>query len=810
MVHLMVCILVIGGFAVPVAFAREPQQASASDILTVAERDWLTKNQSRIVLAVETGYAPFVFRDAAGLTAGLAHEHMTLLQAKLGVRFAQKAYASLQESFASIRSGEAHLINAVTPTPARKEFLDFTAAYISVPNKIIVRKEREGTMTERDLAGLTVSLVRSYAVTEHLTGRFAKFEPRVNALIEFDDLNALTDVAFSVSDAAVIDMATASWLIQSKGITNLRAAGDVGFNINLAIGCARSEPILCAIMEKGLAAITVSERQEIRDRWINISGDRFLGYGYAKVIGGVSVVALLIAVLLLFWNRALRLQVALRTTELRQEQEALQERELHCRALIDAIPDLIFEHSPEGEYLAVHAADPALLLVPKESLLHRRILEVMPSPLGEQLMDAFAAAIASGQVQTLSYVLTMEGKERHFFARIVLGAEKTLITIVRDVTDQKHADAEWQKYARFFTSAFDLMCIAGTDGYFKTVNPSFTDVLGYTQEELLSRPFMEFIHPADRESTQAEVARQLQGSLTMDFDNRYLCKDGTVCWLSWRARFVPDDGLVYASARDISVSKRLEQELVHKHHQLEDSERRIDERTDQLRAVAVQLNTAEKRERQSIAMELHDELNQVLAIAQLKLSILMNECGTRPEYELRQKLEAISALINLADDTVRSLSWRTSPSFGHALGLEAGLVALADHLWQTFGLRVALRGSGLNTRLPDDIVTTIFRGVREALMNVVRHAHVDSAEVVTLRQDKHLLISVIDRGAGFMASNADHVSKMSGYGIFGVRERMTTIGGDLQIDSTPGDGTVVVLSVPLSMELFPEQSQETS
>ena len=114
-VHLMVCILVIGGFAVPVAFAREPQQASASDILTVAERDWLTKNQSRIVLAVETGYAPFVFRDATGLTAGLAHEHMTLLQAKLGVRFTEKAYTSLQEAFANIRSGEAQLINAVTP-----------------------------------------------------------------------------------------------------------------------------------------------------------------------------------------------------------------------------------------------------------------------------------------------------------------------------------------------------------------------------------------------------------------------------------------------------------------------------------------------------------------------------------------------------------------------------------------------------------------------------------------------------------------------------------------------------------------------
>ncbi|MEI6702666.1 MAG: transporter substrate-binding domain-containing protein, partial [Deltaproteobacteria bacterium] len=123
------------------------------EIITPAERLWLTENQSRIVLAVETGYAPFLFLDSKDQPNGLAHDYMLLLESKLGFRFRQRRFASLDDIFSKVRSGEVHVVNAVTKTPWRSEFLSFTESFITVPNVIVVRKERLGQMREGDLTG---------------------------------------------------------------------------------------------------------------------------------------------------------------------------------------------------------------------------------------------------------------------------------------------------------------------------------------------------------------------------------------------------------------------------------------------------------------------------------------------------------------------------------------------------------------------------------------------------------------------------------------------------------------------------------
>src|SRR5260370_24540076 len=113
----------------------------------------------------------------------------------------------------------------------------------------------------------------------------------------------------------------------------------------------------------------------------------------------------------------------------------------------------------------------------------------------------------------------------------------------------------------FSDLSLNLLCIAGTDGYFKHVNPAWETTLGYTREELLSRPYLEFVHPDDREATTTEAASVASGRSTITFENRYRCKDGSYRWLLWSAVVRAERGLIYAVAADVTERKREEARL---------------------------------------------------------------------------------------------------------------------------------------------------------------------------------------------------------------------------------------------------------
>jgi PAS domain S-box-containing protein len=111
---------------------------------------------------------------------------------------------------------------------------------------------------------------------------------------------------------------------------------------------------------------------------------------------------------------------------------------------------------------------------------------------------------------------------------------------------------------RFMDLSVDLFCVAGFDGFFKNLNPSFEKTLGFTTKELMAKPYLEFIHPDDRPATVVEKGRLEEGKVTFSFENRYLCKDGSYKWLLWNAVSVPEQEAVYAVARDITERKRVE------------------------------------------------------------------------------------------------------------------------------------------------------------------------------------------------------------------------------------------------------------
>lgn len=139
------------------------------------------------------------------------------------------------------------------------------------------------------------------------------------------------------------------------------------------------------------------------------------------------------------------------------------------------------------------------------------------------------------------------------WAQLLGGMNGTMASFAAAHGRRKKAEKELES---IFNLSLDLLSISGVDGYLKRVNPAFERTLGYSNDELLSKPYIEFVHEDDRESTSEALARLASGVELAEFENRYLRADGTECWLQWSARPVPEQGLIYGAARDVTESRR--------------------------------------------------------------------------------------------------------------------------------------------------------------------------------------------------------------------------------------------------------------
>ena len=162
----------------------------------------------------------------------------------------------------------------------------------------------------------------------------------------------------------------------------------------------------------------------------------------------------------------------------------------------------------------------------------------------------------------LSYVLVLVGLLGSM-SRLFRQADDSFAELARvnaalqaEIDERAHAERERD---RFFDMSLEMLCIAGMDGFFKELNPPWEKALGWTVAELKARPSLELVHPDDRAATAAEGQRLRLGGSSIDFENRFLAKDGSYRWLSWRASPLPDRGLIYATARDIQEQKRVEE-----------------------------------------------------------------------------------------------------------------------------------------------------------------------------------------------------------------------------------------------------------
>ncbi len=347
-------------------------------------------------------------------------------------------------------------------------------------------------------------------------------------------------------------------------------------------------------------------------------------------------------------------------------------------------------------------------------------------------------------------------------------------------------------------SSPDSITTANLEGVITSWNSGAQRIYGYTPEEMISEPSSLIVPTEKLEEYRSWIEKCRDGKSLTNLESFHVTKDGRRIDVSMTISPIKDSAAQVVAfsviARDITERKRMEAQIQQFNAELEQL---VEQRTAQLRSLSNKLTMAEERERQTLSQDLHDDLGQILAMVKLKLSSLEKPGAERGNAELQREIKELESLVDQANRAVRSLSLQLSPPVLHQFGLVPALEWLAEELQRAYGLNVRVSDDGEAKPLGTASSNAMFRAVRELLINVHKHAKVDKVDLDISVVDEKLVLSVSDSGVGFDAENSRTPSTQGGYGLFSVRERIGHIGGEMQIDSTPGDGTVVVLSLPL-------------
>ncbi len=325
----------------------------------------------------------------------------------------------------------------------------------------------------------------------------------------------------------------------------------------------------------------------------------------------------------------------------------------------------------------------------------------------------------------------------------------------------------------------DVVFAKDRDGRYVMINPQGADMFGKTMAEVLGLDDRALFDHTEAERIMA-IDRVVMSTreprtreVTCDFRGvRTTLLTTTFTWHDGEGQVRGVIGI----AQDVTERRRIEREAA--------------TYRDRMRSMATEIVISEERLRRSLAAELHNGLGQDIALTKMKLSMLHNSASA----ELHEPLSGIVRLVERADRSLHSITFRISPPSLHDLGLVAALQWLGEDIGMKYGIDVRIEDHDSPGVADERTRMILFRAVRELLLNAATHANVREMAVRLARQGGLVRITVEDAGTGFDTADPEP----HGYGLFGIREQLKYIAGIMHIASAPGRGTTVTLTAPAS------------
>ena len=467
-------------------------------------------------------------------------------------------------------------------------------------------------------------------------------------------------------------------------------------------------------------------------------------------------------------------------TERKRAEERLREYE----KVVEVLGDRIIVLDREYRYVMVNAAFLNYRGFEKEQVIGHTVAEILgketfETNIKEQFDECFQGKVVQYEVKYSYPKLGARNISASYFPiRGPLGIDR-IACVLRDITERTRAEEavrESEERFRLVANTAPIMIwMSGPDKLCNYCNQRWLEFTGRSIEAELGNGWTEVVHPEDLKIFLDTYTSAFDRRESYEMQYRVRRNDGEYRWISdfGVPRFNPDGSFAgyIGSCLDVSERKMVEEAWA---------------------GLSGRLIDAQEEERKRIAREIHDDYTQQLAVVAIDLEGLAEEVGDFPVGTAQRFIELWSQVSELGAD-LHSLSHRLHSSTLESLGLVAGVKAFCEEFADQHELQVDFIHGNVPRSIPADVALCLFRITQEGLRNINRHSGAERAEVHLEVSGEDLHLSVVDRGKGF---DVNKLSTRNGIGLRSMEERLRSLGGHLEINSRPTEGTRIDAWLP--------------
>jgi len=448
--------------------------------------------------------------------------------------------------------------------------------------------------------------------------------------------------------------------------------------------------------------------------------------------------------------------------------------------MVSALPDMVFIIDRDGNYIDFNIPFSQQELVNPVNFLFKNVSDFLSESLAAQTVNYIRKVLETGESSSHHYQLEVADELRSYESRFVAHGKNDVMVLVRDITEMKNNEQNIResesKYRTMFEQGVDSIFIGTFQGNILLINPAGCQISQYTEEELLKMRFHDLVDTAELETRPFQLV-DLAAGKTVISERKMKRKDGQIIEVELSSRTIAPNRIL-CFVRDITERKKAQHELVASR--------------EYLRHLTNYIESLREAERLHISREMHEDLGQRLAVLKMDISRLSKKTAGA-ENPIQGGVHELLGSIDAMIEKVRKISFELRPGMLDDMGLMATLEWYCHDFTKRTGITASFQSEMPDERLSQELTISLFRIFQESLVNIARHAEAKNVDVSIRREVQQLVLTIRDNGKGFDLP-ASRQNKTLGIRI--MTERAFKLNGTYNINSYPGRGTTVEVSVP--------------